>query len=150
MKLEKLKTPIRLDFLVCLDEGDEALLSLYTLKELSIVPWNFPTPMDRHMREPKARRVVREYDSGYDEEEEWQEQKDREEEKEKGMKQKDRQVQERELFTLQERVGSLRSHIEMRTRKGVMSSNKLGSKTFPKYLRKTSGKRTELTVSLLL
>ena len=28
------------------------------------------------------------------------------------MKQKDRQVQERELFTLQERVGSLRSHLE--------------------------------------
>ena len=30
------------------------------------------------------------------------------------MKQKDRQVQERELFTLQERVGSLRSHLEMK------------------------------------
>ena len=111
VKLEKLKTPIRLNFLVCLDEGDEALLSLDTLKELSIVPWNFPTPMDRHKREHKARRVVREYDSGYEEEEEWQEQKDREEEKEEGIKQEDRQVQERELFTLQVRVGSLRSKI---------------------------------------
>ena len=30
------------------------------------------------------------------------------------MKQKDREVQERELFTLQERVGSLRSKIEMK------------------------------------
>ena len=47
IKLEKFKTPIRLDFLVCLDEGDEALLCLDTLKELSIVPWNFPTSMDK-------------------------------------------------------------------------------------------------------
>ena len=106
IKLEKLKTPIRLDFLVCLDEGDEALLCLDTLKELSIVPFNFPTPMDKHKREPKARRV-----RDYDEEEEWQAQKDREEEKEEGRKQKDREVQEREVFTLQERVGSLRSII---------------------------------------
>ena len=66
------------------------------------------------MQEHKTRRVVREYDSGYEEKEEWQEQKDREEEKEEGVKQKDRQVQERELFTLQERVGSLRSKIEMK------------------------------------
>ena len=34
IKLEKFKTPVRMDFLVCLDEGDEALLSLDTLKEL--------------------------------------------------------------------------------------------------------------------
>ena len=58
VKLEKLKTPIRLNFLVCLDEGDQALLSLDTLKELSIVPWNFPAPIDRPFREPKTRRVV--------------------------------------------------------------------------------------------
>ena len=38
IKLEKFKTPVRMDFLVCLDEGDEALLSLDTLKELTIVP----------------------------------------------------------------------------------------------------------------
>ena len=58
VKLEQLKTPIRLDFLVCLDEGDEALLSLDTLKESSIVPFNVLTLMDRHKREHKARRVV--------------------------------------------------------------------------------------------
>ena len=92
-----MNTPIRLNFLVCLDDGDEALLSLDTLKELSIVPWNFPTPMDSSMREHKTRRVAREYDSGYEEEEELQEQKE-----------------ERQLFTLQERAGSLRSKIEMK------------------------------------
>ena len=48
VKLEQVKTPVRLDFLVCLDEGDEALLCLDTLKELSIVSQNFPTLMDRH------------------------------------------------------------------------------------------------------
>ena len=30
------------------------------------------------------------------------------------MKQKERKAQERELFTIQERVGSLRSHLEMK------------------------------------
>ena len=58
VKLEKLNTPIRLNFLVCLDDGDEALLSLDTLKELSIVPWNFPTPMYSSMREHKTRRAA--------------------------------------------------------------------------------------------
>ena len=96
IKLEKFKTPIRMEFLVCLDEGDEALLCLDTLKELSIVPWNFPTPMDKHKREPKARRV-----RDYEEEEEWLTQKEREDEEEEGMKQKERKVEERELFPLQ-------------------------------------------------
>ena len=95
--------------MVCLDEGDEALLSLDTLKELTIVPWNFPTPMDKHKREPKARRV-----RDYEEEEEWLTQEETEDEEEEGMKQKERKVEERELFTLQERVGSLRSHLEMK------------------------------------
>ena len=34
-----------------------------------------------------------------------------EDEEEEGMKQKKRKVEERELFTLQERMGSLRSHL---------------------------------------
>ena len=76
IKLEKFKTPIRMEFLVCLDEGDEALLCLDTLKELSIVPWNFPTPMDKHRREPKAPKARRVRD--YEEEDEWLTQKERE------------------------------------------------------------------------
>ena len=44
VKLEKFRTPVKLNFLVCLDEGDEALLCLDTLKDLSIVPHNFPCP----------------------------------------------------------------------------------------------------------
>ena len=72
-------------------------MSLDTLKELNIVPWNFPTLLDSSMREHKTRRVAREYDSGYEEEEELQEQKE-----------------ERQLFTLQERAGSLRSKIKMK------------------------------------
>ena len=90
IKLEKFKTPIRMEFLVCLDEGDEALLCLDTLKELSIVPWNFPTPMDKHRREPKAPKARRDRD--YEEEEEWLTQKDREDEEEEGRKQKERKV----------------------------------------------------------
>ena len=84
-------------------------MCLDTLKELSIVPWNFPTLMDKHKRVPKARRV-----RDYEEEEEWLTQKEREDEEEEGRKQKERKVEERELFTLQERVGSLRSHLEMK------------------------------------
>ena len=57
IKLEKFKTPLRMEFLVCLDEGKEALLSLDTLKELTIVPMNFPTPMDKTKIEARARRV---------------------------------------------------------------------------------------------
>ena len=109
IKLEKFKTPVRMEFLVCLDEGDEALLLLDTLKELTIVPWNFPTPMDKNKIEPRARRV-----RDYEEEDEWLTQGETEDEEEEGMKQKKRKVEERELFTLQERVGSLRSHLEMK------------------------------------
>ena len=46
-----------MEFLVCTDEGDEALLSLDTLKELTIVPCDFPNPINRNKREPKIRRV---------------------------------------------------------------------------------------------
>ena len=84
IKLEEVKTPVRIDFLVCTDEGDEALLSLDTLKELTIVPWDFPKPMDKNKREPKVRRVK-------EKEEEWEE-----EEKE----------EKRGLFSPQDRVGS--------------------------------------------
>ena len=57
VKLEVLKHPVKLDFLVCSDDGDEGLLSLDTLKELSIVSKDFPLPMDRGMRETKINRV---------------------------------------------------------------------------------------------
>ena len=56
------------------------------------MPWDFPKPVDKNKREPKVRRVK-------DKEEEWEE-----EEKEEN----------RGLFSLQERVGSLRSHLEMK------------------------------------
>ena len=52
-----LKTPIMLEFLFFTDDGDEALLSLDTLKELTIVPSDFSTPINRNMRNPKIRRV---------------------------------------------------------------------------------------------
>ena len=57
VKLELIKHPVKLDFLVCSDDGDEGLLSLDTLKELSIVSKDFPLPMDRGMRETKLKRV---------------------------------------------------------------------------------------------
>ena len=57
VKLESIKHPVKLDFLICSDDGDEGLLSLDTLKELSIVPKDFPLPMDRGMRETKMNRV---------------------------------------------------------------------------------------------
>ena len=79
-----------MEFLVC--TGDEALLSLDTLKELTIVPCDFPKPIDKNMREPKIRRVK-------DNEDEWEEEE---------------KVEKRGLFTLQERVGSLRTHLEMK------------------------------------
>ena len=66
IKLDEVKTPIMMEFLVCTDEGDEALLSLDTLKELTIVPCDFPKPIDKNMREPIIRRVK-------DNEDEWEE-----------------------------------------------------------------------------
>ena len=57
VKLDTIKHPVKLEFLVCSDDGDEGLLSLDTLKELSIVPQDFPLPMDRAMRETKVNRV---------------------------------------------------------------------------------------------
>ena len=66
IKLDDVKTPVMMEFLVCTDEGDEALLSLDTLKELTTVPCDFPKPIDKNMREPKIRRVK-------DNEDEWEE-----------------------------------------------------------------------------
>ena len=57
IKLDVVKHPVKLDFLVCTDDGDEGLLSLDTLKELTIIPRDFPLPMDRSIREPKIRRI---------------------------------------------------------------------------------------------
>ena len=56
IKLDEVKHLGKLDFLVCTDDGDEGLLSLDTLKELSIIPKDFPLPMVRSMREPRDRR----------------------------------------------------------------------------------------------
>ena len=78
VKLEKVKRTVKLNFLVCMDEGDEALLCLDALKDLSIVSQDFPCPMDDRKRDYRARRVAT------DDEEEWQEWKNREEEHEKG------------------------------------------------------------------
>ena len=47
------KHPVKLDFLVCTDDGDEGLLSLDTF----IIPKDFPLPMDRGMRETKIKRI---------------------------------------------------------------------------------------------
>ena len=81
VKLEKFKTPVKLNFLVCLDEGEEALLSLDTLKDLTIVPSNFPCPMDKTKLEARTRRVRKE-------EEEWWPQGETEDEEEEGNKQR--------------------------------------------------------------
>ena len=88
--MDLVKHPVMLEFLVCTDDGDEGLLSLDTLKELTIVPKDFPLPIDRKMREPRVRRIrVHEEEA--------------EEEK----------VEKVEHFTLQERVGSMRSKLGM-------------------------------------
>ena len=42
IKLQKLRNPVKLSFLVVMDDSDESLLSLDTLKDLSIVPKAFP------------------------------------------------------------------------------------------------------------
>ena len=57
IKLDLIKHPVMLEFLVCTDDGDEGLLSLDTLKELTIIPRDFPLPKDRSMREPRVRRI---------------------------------------------------------------------------------------------
>ena len=109
VKLEKVNTPVKLNFLVCLDDGNEALLSLDTLKDLSIVSRDFPCPMDDRIKDHKARRIVTE-----EEEDEWPEQKLREEKQRENEKQIKRKVQEHRLYTLQERVGSLQSQFSFK------------------------------------
>ena len=57
IKLEKICKPIRISFLVCGEDGDEAILSLDTLVELSIVPPDFPCPMNAAIRDHKISRI---------------------------------------------------------------------------------------------
>ena len=90
IKLDLIKHPVMLEFLVCTDDGDEGLLSLDTLKELTIIPRDFPLPMDRSMREPRVRRI-----------------KETEEEAEV------EKAEKLKHFDLKERVGSMRSKLEM-------------------------------------
>ena len=90
IKLDLVKHPVMLEFLICTDDGDKGLLSLDTLKELTIVPKDFPLAIDRKMREPRVRRI-REHEEEAEEE----------------------KVEKVEHFTLQERVGSMRSKLEM-------------------------------------
>ena len=90
IKLDLVKTPIMLEFLICTDDGDEALLSLDTLKDLTIIPRDFPNPINKNMRELRIRRV-----------------KDYEEEEEEGIEGKAGH------FKLQEIVGSMRTKLEM-------------------------------------
>ena len=60
IKLQKVRKPVKLSFIVVLDDGNEALLCLDTLKDLSIVPKDFPCPMDSSMRDNRIMRVVTE------------------------------------------------------------------------------------------
>ena len=60
VKLERVRNPVKLSFLVVMDDSDESLLSLDTLKDLSIVPRDFPNPMNPAIRDDKVRRVVEE------------------------------------------------------------------------------------------
>ena len=57
VKLDLVKTTICLEFLICTDDGDEALLCLDTLKDLTVVPHDFPNPINKNLREPKIRRL---------------------------------------------------------------------------------------------
>ena len=57
VKFDTIKHPVKLEFLVVADDGDEALLSLDTRKDLSIVHKEFPLPMDHSKREPNIKRV---------------------------------------------------------------------------------------------
>ena len=90
IKLDVVKHPVKLDFLVCTDDGDEGLLSLDTLKDLSIIPKDFPLPMDRSMREPRVRRI-------------------RETEEEAEVEKAEKLKQ----FDIKERVGSMMSKLEI-------------------------------------
>ena len=90
IKLDLVKHPVKLNFLVCTDDGDEGLLSLDTLKELSIIPKDFPLPMDKSMREPRVRRI-------------------RETEEEAEVEKAEKLKQ----FDIKERVGSMRSKLEI-------------------------------------
>merc|ERR1712236_124379 len=57
VRLDKVNKPVKLSFLVCEDDGDEALLSLDTLVDLTIVPPDFPCPMDPSIRDHKIRKL---------------------------------------------------------------------------------------------
>merc|ERR1712236_26806 len=59
VRLDKVNKPVKLSFLVCEDDGDEALLSLDALVDLSIVPPDFPCPMDPSIRDHKIRKLQR-------------------------------------------------------------------------------------------
>ena len=89
VKLELVKHPVTFDFLVCSDDGDEGLLSLDTLKELSIVSKDFPLPMDRGMRDTNMNRV-----------------------KEREREESESESLERwKLVEIKERIGSLRTKL---------------------------------------
>ena len=89
VKLELVIYPVKPDFLVCSDDGDEGLLSLDTLKELSIVSKDFPLPMDRGMRESRMNRV-----------------KEREKEESESES-----IERQKLVEIKERIGSLRTKL---------------------------------------
>ena len=89
VKLDIIKHPLKLDFLVCSDDRDEGLLSLDTLKELSIIPKDFPLPMDRGMRVSRLHRV-----------------KEREKEESESE-----DIEKQKLVEIKERIGSLRTKL---------------------------------------
>ena len=90
VKLDVVKHSVKMDFLLCTDDGDEGLLSLDKLKESSIIPKDFPLPIDRGMRETKVRRI-------------------RETEEEVEMESSEKLKQ----FDIKEKVGSMRTTLKI-------------------------------------
>ena len=111
----------------------------------------FQRPWTRTNLEPKVRRL-----RDYKEEEEWLDQ--REEDEEEGLKQKERKVEERELFTIQERVGSLRSHLETKEmteedwedEKRCNDLKKAWLKDFPEVFKEDLGEVSQVTAPLFI
>merc|ERR1711888_529395 len=106
VRLEKVNRPVKLSFLVCKEDGNEAILSLDTLKDLGIVSCDFPCPMDSSIRDHKVRRVEEEVD--------WPGQKLRDEEQRGKEKQRERKVKDTKWSTLQERIWSLRTQLSFK------------------------------------
>jgi hypothetical protein len=58
VKFDNLKHPKKIHALVAEEAGDEILIDMDLLIELSILPKNFPLPMDEEERETKVKKVT--------------------------------------------------------------------------------------------